>query len=547
MRSSLADTPAKGRIRHIKEDGDLQKALNDAACGETVELQAGGTYRGLFKVPAKKCDDSHWIIIRSSDSDHDLPPEGTRLKPCYAGVGELQGRPPFHCSQVKNVIARLQFEGNTGSGPIMLETGANHIRFMGLEITRKSSNATVSNLISLESRGTADHIVFDRMWIHGTTHDETTRGILLGGSTNVAIVDSFFSDFHCTARTGACVDSQAIAGGIGDNPMGPYKIANNYLEGAAEGILFGGGPATATPSDIEIRINHIFKPLAWRPGNADFVGANDGQPFIVKNLFELKNARRVLFENNILENVWGGFSQAGFAVLLTPKNQGQNSCPECQVTDITIRYCRIKHMASGLQIANGLSDNGSQALAGYGYSVHDVLFEDIGGPNYKGMGILAQISMALPLLHDVKLDHITAFPPKALFMIGGPVSGEKMHGFSFTNSIVAAGQNQIMSTGGGPLKNCAAQPDRKGIKGVLDDCFSAYEFHHNAILGGDRGYPRNNTEVKQIEDLGFSSYGTGNPGDYHLLPASRLKRHASDDKDVGADIEAIDSRTADAQ
>ncbi len=271
VRSSLADTPAQGPVRHLKESDDLQKALNEASCGETVELQAGSTYRGLFRVPAKKCDDAHWIIIRTSASGDDLPPEGTRLKPCYAGVGELQGRPPFRCAQARNVMARIEFDGKNGSGPLMLEDGANHIRFIGLEITRTAPNATVYNLISLENRGTADHIVFDRVWIHGTTHDETTRGILLGGSTYVAIVDSFFSDFHCTARTGACVDSQAIAGGIGEHPMGPYKIVNNFIEGAAEGILFGGGPATASPSDIEIRNNYIFKPLIWRPGNPTFV------------------------------------------------------------------------------------------------------------------------------------------------------------------------------------------------------------------------------------------------------------------------------------
>ena len=38
------------------------------------------------------------------------------------------------------------------------------------------------------------------------------------------------------------------------------------------------------------------------------------RPLADKNLFELKNAQRVLFEGNILENSWGGFSQRGFAI-----------------------------------------------------------------------------------------------------------------------------------------------------------------------------------------------------------------------------------------
>ena len=49
----------------------------------------------------------------------------------------------------------------------------------------------------------------------------------------------------------------------------------------------------------------------------------------------------MLFEGNILENVWGGFTQTGFSVLLTAKNQslnGTNVCSACQVDDVTIRY-----------------------------------------------------------------------------------------------------------------------------------------------------------------------------------------------------------------
>ncbi len=47
----------------------------------------------------------------------------------------------------------------------------------------------------------------------------------------------------------------------------PYRIINNFLEGAGENILFGGvDPAIANlvPSDIEVSRNHIYKPVAWR-------------------------------------------------------------------------------------------------------------------------------------------------------------------------------------------------------------------------------------------------------------------------------------------
>ena len=41
----------------------------------------------------------------------------------------------------------------------------------------------------------------------------------------------------------------------------------------------------------------------------------------MKNLFELKNAQRVLIESNVFEYNWAE-SQNGFAILFTPRNQG---------------------------------------------------------------------------------------------------------------------------------------------------------------------------------------------------------------------------------
>src|SRR5260370_35462675 len=89
-------------------------------------------------------------------------------------------------------------------------------------------------------------------------------------------------------------------------------------------------------------------------GQPGFVGGRDGSQFIVKNLFELKNAQRVLFEGNVLEHSWGGFSQTGFGILLTPRNQPrgiENLCPNCIVTYVTIGKCGISHVASGFQTA----------------------------------------------------------------------------------------------------------------------------------------------------------------------------------------------------
>ncbi len=551
--SSLRSTPAPGKTVKVRAGENPSEAISKASCGDTVQLQAGATF-DILRLPNKNCDDSHWIIVRTSAPDSKLPPEGTRLTPCYAGVSSLPGRPAFQCSSTENVLAKIEFNKKGGSGPVILEPGANHYRLIGLEVTRAVSRAVVYNLIGPD-KGTADHLVFDRMWIHGTPQDETVRGVMLAHARYVAVVDSYFSDFHCVAKTGACTDSQAVAGGLGDDPMGPFKIVNNFLEAAAESIIFGGGEGAATPMDIEIRRNYLFKPLTWMKGQPGFVGGIDGSPFIVKNLFELKNAQRVLFEDNILENTWGGFSQTGFGVLLGPKNQAiglRNVCPDCIVTDITIRDCRISHVASGFQIGNGVSSNGGAAKDGGRYSIHDVVVDDIRPDLFNGFGVFAQVSMtpgtsASPRLHDVSIDHVTAFPPKSLFIIGGPLIDPRMTGLSITNSIFASGPQPIATTGGGMDKNCSAMPQRKGVEGVFHDCFASYLFRDNVIIGGGSGWPKDNKTPGNAADVGFVNYKDGSAGDYHLSPHSKFKHTGSDRKDVGADLDAIDRATSGVQ
>ena len=537
--SSLAETPSRGRIRSINAGDNLQQAINDAACGDTIRLQAGATFKGRFVFHAKSCDDSHWITLRTSAPDSALPAEGKRLTPCYAGVTFLPGRPDFRCSSAENVLAKLEFPGKGASGPIVFAAGANHYRFIGLEVTR-SPGGTIYNLILLEPKGSAHHLIFDRMWIHGTAQDETTRGVQFGGSNYVAVVDSFLSDFHCNAISGACVDSQAVAGGSGDLPMGPYKIVDNFLEAGAEDVIFGGGPATLSPADIEIRHNHMFRPLNWQPGHAEFVGGVDGRPFIVKNDFELKNAQRVLLEGNILENSWGGFSQNGFAVVLTPKNQSPNVCPLCRVTDVTIRYNRMAHMASGFMIANVRSDTGGASTDGGRYSIHDNILEDIDPSSYKGFGTFATIIGQVPPLHDVTIDHNTAFAPNVLLNVGGPGSGPKVSDFIFTNNLVGAGAHQIASTGG--TTNCAYQPQRLDPSGVLDSCFPGYKFTNNAIVGGE-GWPKGNISLKDVSAVHFEGARDSKIENYHFRPDSRCRRAGTDGKDLGADFDAVESAT----
>lgn len=554
--SAMSDTPAPGSVITVNAGGDLKAALNSAHCGDVIELQAGATFPGQFIVPAKNCDNSHWVIIRTSALDSALPAEGQRATPCYAGVASLPGRPQYSCANPKNVMAKIQMQTG-GDGPFLIATGANYYRFIGLEVTRPAGVPGSAKLITSLNKGTADHLVFDRMWLHGALQDETYLGVGLSGMTNVAIVDSYFSDFHCIAGTGTCTDSHALGGGNSTTQDGPYKIQNNFLEASGEAILFGGGAATTNPADITITNNHFWKPWQWMQGNPKFIGGPDGHPFIVKNHFELKNAVRVLFEANLLENSWGGFSQTGFGILLTPRNQptqgglGKYVCPLCQVTDVTIRYVRVSHAGGGIQMATeqGTPNGpGEPALAGTRWSIHDVVLDDLSRAYVGGGGGFEIMNgWLINPLNTVTINHVTAFPDPNSHIIttGNLITNAPMYGLVFTNNLVLIPRFPVWNTSSS-ASSCAAS----NIPVIsITNCFTTFAFSNNALVATPTAFPpskwpANNLFPLTLDDVKLVNFNNGNGGNYELQSNSPYKNKGTDGKDLGADIVGLNAALA---
>lgn len=549
--SAIADTPAPGAVINVNAGGNLQTALNAAQCGDVIQLQAGATFSGKFIVPAKNCDINHWIWIRTSSPDSALPAEGQRITPCYAGVTSLEGRPQYSCANPQNVMATVEIQ-TKGDGPFQFAAGANFYRFIGLQVTRPAGTPGPARLMSAQA--TMDHIVVDRSWLHGAPQDETHDGVNLDGATNVAVVDSYFNDFHCISIIGACIDAHAVAGGVSDTQDGPFLIQDNFLEASGEEVMFGGGAATLTPSDIEILNNHFWKPWQWMPGNNPFVGGPNGNPFIVKNHLELKNAVRVLVEANLMENNWGGFSQTGYGILLTPKNQhtqsGSDVCPLCQVTDVTIRYVHVSHGGGGIQMVTDLSGNGKDgapALAGTRFSIHDVVLDDL-NKKYVGGGTAFMIMNAWPKnpLNTITVNHVTAFPyPSSHMIVMGNLSqNAPMYGLVFTNNLTVTGQYPVWNAEGST--SCAFED--VPITSITK-CFTSYTFGNNGLITPPPAFPpskwpSNNMFPQTINDVGFTNYNNGNGGNYELLSSSPYKNKGTDGKDLGADIVGLNQALA---
>src|SRR2546425_9500079 len=260
-----------GQILAVSAGGDLQAALQNAHPGDVITLEAGATFKGPFVLPYRP--GSGWITVRTSAPDSRLPPPGGRINPSYGPL-------------LPKIVV-----GSGVGGAIQTAHAAHHFRFIGIEFA-PLPGAFVYSLIDLGAREATpadlpSHIIFDRCYIHGDPRVGGRRGVAMN-SASTAVIDSYLSEFK---EVGA--DNQAI---MGWNGAGPFKIVNNYLEAAGVNVFFGGGdPAIPdlVPSDIEIQHNHNFKPTASR-----------GVWAAVKNLFELKNARRVLVEGYVFENIW---------------------------------------------------------------------------------------------------------------------------------------------------------------------------------------------------------------------------------------------------
>lgn len=411
QRVAIEWTAPTGRTIPVMEGESLQMALDTARPGDVIVLSAGAVYVGPFHLPRKPGDS--WILIRTSTPDRELPAEGRRVGPADA---------------VR--MARLQ---SARESVIFAEPGAHHYRFFGIEMS-PSAGAFLQNVALIgnqESRPGEQphHIIFDRCYLHGDPELGSRRGIALNAAHS-AVIGSWLSDFK---EEGA--DSQAIAGW---NGTGPLRIENNYLEAAGENLMFGGAdPAVhdLVPSDIEIRRNRIAKPLRWMKGAE---GAGDPR-WSVKNLLELKNARRVVIEGNRFERNWAQ-AQNGFAILFTVRNQ-DGSAPWSVVEDVRFANNLVMQAGSGVNILG--RDDAAPSGKMRRIAILNNVFSGIDASRWGGSGTLFQI---LQGTEELRIEKNTAIHTGATIV----AEGEPHRGFIYRANLTSKNAYGIIGTGTAP-------------------------------------------------------------------------------------------------
>lgn len=485
----LSATYASAATHTVPPGGDLQGVLELAQPGDVIELQAGVTYTGNFRLPVKS--GSTQIVIRTGGADGRLPGLGMRIDRAHAPL-----------------LAKIR-SGNTAAA-LATVAGSHHWRVELVEFQANTNGA--GDIITLGAGSSQTDLaqlpydlVFDRVYVHGDPTGGQKRGIALN-SGRTQIINSYFEDFKVVGQ-----DAQALGGW---NGSGPYLIENNYTEAAGQNLIFGGSDPSIpnlVPSDITIRRNVFTKPLAWR-----------NERWQVKNAFELKSARRVLVEGNIIENVWSA-AQTGYAVLFTVRNQ-DGRAPWSVVEDVTFRYNIIRHAGGAINILGHDNLHSSQQTKRL-QIMHNLVY-DMDRARWGGSGDFVQLG-AMP--SDISIEQNTVFHSgMALRLYGGktPSGGHEIERLVFRNNAMKHNEYGIKGDG----TNSGHSSIAKYLPGAV--------LEHNILAGGPASqYPADNyfPSVTEFE----AQFVDPQNENFALVAGSRFVSASSTGAAVGADLAAM--------
>jgi hypothetical protein len=305
-----------------------------------------------------------------------------------------------------------------------------------------------------------------------------------------------------TCRSGASADVSVSLGATGST-----TIAWSAVSGATSYRIYGRSAGSLTQYWTTTGTTFTDSGAS---GTGSSVPTTAGHKRTVKNLIELKNAKLVLIEGNVIENCWKA-DQKGYAVLFTPVNLGLAAWTAVQ--DVVFRYNTVRHVGAGIQV------NGRDTVKGSEYTsdvriAHNV-FTDM-STKWGGPGGWLVVSNGT---RDVTVDHNTVDHDGFI----AAASGEANIGFVYTNNLSRHNQWGIYGSSHGA-----------GFDSI-NIYFPGIVMRRNVLAGGTASkYPTDN--LFPAASTFLSNFVNPAAGDYSLLPSSAYLGMATDATNIGADI-----------
>ena len=467
------DAALSERIVSAKTADELATALKSGSDGLIIEAEPGAVYRGAFVAPNLPAGARAILRVRGVLPDQRVTPaDSWRLFTLRAPAGSV----PLTVGSGWTVDGfKLEAEGNAYG---LLRCGS------------ADGYASAADI--------PQHVEFRRFLIDVPPDQQERRGVMT----------------HCGSLTirqcwiagvkEAGADAQAIAGW--DFP-GPLTVEDCRLEASGEVIIIGGADPSIkgmTPSDLQFLNNTITRPMSWRGG-----------PWTVKNLLELKHARRVVVRGNVFSNNWA-HAQTGFAFLLTPRNQN-GGCPWCVVEDVLWERNISTNIASAFNILG--SDDVFPSMSTRGIVIRNNLTL-VDGPGLDGDGRCYQLLDGR--LSDVTIDHDTCIATGTFLNLDTFGKG-KMRGIAVTNSI---GKHNLYGVFGSNVGS--------GLP-AFEAMLEAPVFLKNVLAGATQAgyvYPATTISPTMTE---FNAQFTP---DWSLVSSSAWKNAGTDGRDLGASLTA---------
>lgn len=392
---------------------------------------------GIYTLPAKTDPTKHcWIVVTGINAGTFSTAIGTKIPTNQTGMATLEG-PSSGVNAVVECADSASARGYSFHGIIVQPNGNNTV-VLGIVTIRRTTAQTSINALP-------GRVFLDRCWIKGGTNGSIRRGILANGPY-LKVHDSRITDVHTIGN-----ESQGIAGYNGSQFI---DVRRTTIEASSQAVLFGGAdpdmPNTNTmdPADIFFEEIYGFSPLSWLPIHPTYASNN----WLAKTKYELKNARRVVWNNMRARNNWFG-GQNGYALLLQNLSDNNTNAAENRVEDVVIRNMHLDYCLQGANLLSRVAYNGGDLPTNRMKRVviDNILQTRCGGirgepVKYLNNGDLGDYGAALQLLGDIQdliIDRATHDGDQWLRLEG--TGGTN---WALTNQIARGGNYAFIRTGG---------------------------------------------------------------------------------------------------
>jgi hypothetical protein len=354
-----------------------------------------------------------------------------------------------------------------------------------------------------------DPLVGTPTGLKGTS--STTGGALAGGAFTYRVAAERPSGQGTTAVSTA---TSPLAVNVDSTSTGSVALEWQAVTGATGYRVYRSGGSGG---------NVMWRSESPRFTDAGAAGTNGTpreQPTVweVKNLFELKNARNVTFEGNVLERNWLA-AQPGHAILLQVINQ-DGRAPWSTIENVRIVNNVVRHVSSAMNILGVDQRRERESGRARNITVANNLFVDV-DRKWGGFGDFLQIGGGAS---DVTIEQNTVdHTGRIISAHGGSKEPKQMERFVFRNNLLRHNEYGVKGDGVN-----SGQP-------TLDLYFPGAVFEGNVIAGGPRAqYPRDNQfpSVAEFE----AQFVNATAGNFRLRSGSPLQG-------VGADLERIERAT----